>query len=238
NISDGRYKKNIKSNVPGLDFINSLKPVTYTLDIDGLENKLHPAAAKNNTESADEKAAKEAKKKILYSGFVAQDVETSAKKLGYDFSGIDAPKNKDDLYGLRYAEFVVPLVKAVQELSKQNENLQQQVNELKALVTKGSAETSSSQSSIITVNGASLDQNMPNPFNTATSIGYTLPQKFTSAQLAVNDANGKLLKQVLLSGTGKGKTTIETASLAAGTYTYSLVIDGKLIGSKKMILVK
>ena len=30
---------------------------------------------------------------------------------------MDAPKNENDFYGLRYAEFVVPLVKAVQELN-------------------------------------------------------------------------------------------------------------------------
>src|SRR5262249_41693885 len=32
NISDGRVKKNIKQNVPGLAFINKLKPITYNLD--------------------------------------------------------------------------------------------------------------------------------------------------------------------------------------------------------------
>ena len=42
-------------------------------------------------------------------------MEEAAKSVGYDFSGVDAPKNDKDFYGLRYAEFVVPLVKAVQE---------------------------------------------------------------------------------------------------------------------------
>ena len=45
------------------------------------------------------------------------------KKIGYNFSGVDAPNNSEDHYGLRYAEFTVPLVKAVQELSKENELL-------------------------------------------------------------------------------------------------------------------
>ena len=36
-------------------------------------------------------------------------------RFGYDFSGVDKPKNDKDFYGLRYAEFTVPLVKAVQE---------------------------------------------------------------------------------------------------------------------------
>jgi hypothetical protein len=40
------------------------------------------------------------------------------QRLGFDFSGVEKPKNEKDLYGLRYAEFVVPLVKAVQELDE------------------------------------------------------------------------------------------------------------------------
>ncbi len=71
------------------------------------------------------------KEKIVYTGFLAQDVEKAAKKIGYDFSGVDAPKNNNDLYGLRYDEFVVPLVKAVQELSAQNDLLQVQIDQLK-----------------------------------------------------------------------------------------------------------
>ena len=55
------------------------------------------------------------KEQIRYSGFIAQEVEAAANDVGYDFSGVDAPKNDKDFYGLRYAEFVVPLVKAMQE---------------------------------------------------------------------------------------------------------------------------
>src|SRR5438105_11889981 len=36
-FSDGRYKKNIKENVPGLEFINQLRPITYTVDLLGLD---------------------------------------------------------------------------------------------------------------------------------------------------------------------------------------------------------
>jgi trimeric autotransporter adhesin len=74
--------------------------------------------------------ARREKEKIVYTGFIAQDVEKSARELGFDFSGVDAPKNEKDLYGLRYAEFVVPLVKSVQELSAQNKELEKQNDEL------------------------------------------------------------------------------------------------------------
>jgi hypothetical protein len=79
-----------------------------------------------------EKKAREAKEKVVQTGFIAQDVEEAAKSANYDFSGVDV--DELGIYGLRYAEFVVPLVKAVQELSEQNDRLQAQVNELTELV--------------------------------------------------------------------------------------------------------
>jgi hypothetical protein len=78
--------------------------------------------------------AREAKQNQVQTGFVAQDVEAIAKNIGYEFSGLDV--DESGIYGLRYAEFVTPLVKAVQELSEQNDNLQKQVNELTGLVNR------------------------------------------------------------------------------------------------------
>jgi hypothetical protein len=75
-----------------------------------------------------ERESREVKEKQVQTGFVAQDVEKSAKSLGYNFSGVEV--DEAGIYSLRYAEFVVPLAKAVQELSDQNERLQKQVDEL------------------------------------------------------------------------------------------------------------
>ena len=76
------------------------------------------------------KTAMADKEKIIQSGFIAQEVEQAAKELGYDFSGVDAPKNDKDFYGLRYAEFTVPLVKAVQELTARVAALEAMVKSL------------------------------------------------------------------------------------------------------------
>ena len=70
------------------------------------------------------------KEKTLQTGFVAQEVEKAAEESGYDFSGVDKPKNDKDLYGLRYAEFVVPLVKAIQEQQQIIEDLKKRVEAL------------------------------------------------------------------------------------------------------------
>ena len=68
-------------------------------------------------------AAYKEKEQIVYSGFVAQEVEQAAKSINYNFSGVDAARNDKDLYSLRYVDFVVPLVKSVQELSAMNDQL-------------------------------------------------------------------------------------------------------------------
>jgi trimeric autotransporter adhesin len=131
NFSDGRYKKNINSNVPGLDFILQLKPVTYQLDIKGLNKHFN---IKPDSTAALEKSRQQfiaLKEQQLQTGFIAQDVEAAAQKLNYQFSGVDKPENPNGMYGLRYAEFVVPLLKAVQELDVKNKNLQLEIELLK-----------------------------------------------------------------------------------------------------------
>ena len=67
---------------------------------------------------------------ILQTGFIAQEVEQAAKESNYDFSGVDKPKNENDFYGLRYAEFVVPMVKAMQEQQKIIEDQKAKIDSL------------------------------------------------------------------------------------------------------------
>ena len=117
-ISDARVKTNIKHNVVGLDFIMKLNPVTYNYSI----------AKSNRLQGKDDKTewgGKHDIEKMIFSGFLSQEVEQVAKEIGYDFSGIDKPQDENGMWGLRYSEFVVPLVKAMQEQQQMIE--QQQV---------------------------------------------------------------------------------------------------------------
>lgn len=50
--------------------------------------------------------------------------------------------------------------------------------------------------------------------------------------------NGKQVDEVTLSQHGKGVVTLEGNRLEAGIYLYSLIIDGKLIDVKRMVLTK
>ena len=123
NLSDGRFKENVQQDVPGLDFIEKLAPVTYSWNQEKLD-----AFKSMNT-------AKSEKDNKVYTGFIAQEVEKAAREINYSFSGINIPEDPENtMYTLNYSEFVVPLVKAVQEQQTQIEKQSQEIEELKALV--------------------------------------------------------------------------------------------------------
>lgn len=252
--SDGRVKKNIKQNVPGLAFINKLNPVTYNLDLDLADKLTQRPAIKDNEgkmmqASQQALSARKAKMQVLYTGFVAQDVEKAARSLNYNFSGVDAPKNDKDLYGLRYAQFVVPLVKAVQELSKQNDAKDEKISELEARLSKleammagqpvvnGQQSTTGNVQSAV-ISSALLEQNAPNPFSNTTTIGYYLPANIASAKIIITDKNGKTLKELNVSGKGKRSLTVDASTLANGAYQYALYVNNKLIDAKQMLRTK
>ncbi|MFZ1677819.1 MAG: tail fiber domain-containing protein [Saprospiraceae bacterium] len=121
--SDARVKNDVQADVSGLAFISRLKPVTYHLNIQAMRE----ITGNEDTQDYPEKYDIE---KIKQSGFLAQEVEQAAKQSGYDFSGITIPKNARELYTMSYAQFVVPLVKAVQEQQTIIEDQQSQIDRL------------------------------------------------------------------------------------------------------------
>jgi hypothetical protein len=90
----------------------------------------------------------------------------------------------------------------------------------------------------LTQSSAGLEQNTPNPFSGSATINYMLPKQYSSAMLVITGSDGKIVKMNSLSGHGKGSYTISGSGLSAGSYSYSLQIDGKLADSKQMIIQK
>ena len=116
--------------------------------------------------------------------------------------------------------------------------LKQEIIKLKIMMQSLIKNSAADAGKPITISSAFLEQNTPNPFNQSTVIRYTLPAKFISAQMIITDQTGMVLKQVSLSSSGKGVLNIQAGSLAAGTYTNSLIVASRLIDSKKMVVVK
>lgn len=219
-LSDERLKTNIKAMSPVLEKINRLKPSTYQF--------------KNATDKQD------------YDGFIAQDVLKIFPSL---VSHTVFKENNTDVYTMNYSGFGVIAIKGIQELMQTNdslkseiENLKSEMRQIKAMLNIGSQSTGSGAGLKTTISAlvtnASLEQNVPNPFPNSTVINYTLPQQFSKANIIVTDRSGKTIKQINLTGSGKGQVNMEASALLPGTYNYSLVVDGKLISTKQMILAK
>jgi hypothetical protein len=132
NVSDKRFKSNIQENVSGLDFILKLRPVTYNLSVEKINDFLGVPDSLRSDEILRNATLK--KESIIQTGFIAQEVEEAAQSLGYDFSGVDAPKNENDFYGLRYAEFVVPIIKGMQEQQAMIKELNQIVEKQNEMI--------------------------------------------------------------------------------------------------------
>ena len=105
--------------------------------------------------------------------------------------------------------------------------------------TDDSDSKSSEQSNPLTPpNHPLLYQNSPNPFDQTTTIEYYIPNNATSAAIYIFTLNGILMRCLPIVSFGHGQTTINASVLAAGMYIYSLVIDGQIIDTKRMILTE
>jgi len=128
-ITDGMFHKNVREEIAGIDFIIKLRPVTFQPDVQVVKH--HTGVKDSSTNQSKTRQPGMRKEEKLQSGFIPQELEAAAHAMGYEFSGVDAPKNENDLYGLRYAEFVVPLVKGIQEQQAMIEAQQTLIDELR-----------------------------------------------------------------------------------------------------------
>jgi hypothetical protein len=109
NTSDSRLKTNVQDSLLGLDFINSLRPVSYKF-IEGSKTEDGSSIPGERT----------------HWGLIAQEVQSVIEEAGVDFGGwvLLDKTDEDSEQALRYEEFIAPLIKAVQELSARVKSLE------------------------------------------------------------------------------------------------------------------
>ena len=120
--SDARDKTDIEPLKTGLNFINKLEPVTYRWDKRSLYSK-DQSISPDGTHKED----------WLDTGFLAQNVEKLEEEYGYkieDKTNLTTTLSEDGvMYGLTYSKFIPSLVKAIQELSAEVEQLKSKIEE-------------------------------------------------------------------------------------------------------------
>lgn len=111
--SDERLKENIEDLTLGLDFINSLQPKKYNWTTETI-----------TTDDGEELVKRGDIANIDMFGFMAQDIlalDTLDDSVNY---GIARYVSEQDSYEISHENFIAPLVKAVQELSAKNDELE------------------------------------------------------------------------------------------------------------------
>jgi len=231
--SDSRLKKDVIDFKDGLSVIKQLSPIKYQYN----------GKAGLQTECD-------------HIGVFAQDLQKAAPYLVEEFIHEETNEEGEVIAEETYlkihdSEIKYLLINAMKEqqdiiedqatkIDKQADKLLKMENELaaiKALLTGKSTKTTLSESidgSLI--EKAQLGQNTPNPFDENTMIEYLLPKTVNNAQVAVYDNTGKMIKEVTIEANGQGFVDLKLTNLSAGTYHYSLIVDGKVQDSKKMIL--
>ncbi len=227
--SDERLKKDIQPVSKALDKVAQLNAVTY------LYTHSSPIPLPGGTQI----------------GFVAQQLEkvfpevvkdaSIPTELKRDSKGHIISTENVETKIVNYMGLIPVLAEAIKEQKAIVDAKDAQIADLNARLTALETrlnETSSAKLSSVSVVGASLEQNNPNPFNQSTQIRYTVPANYSSAQLIITSVDGKAVRTYTLSGSGKGQVTLNASELAVGSYTYTLNIDGKVVDSKNLVLTK
>lgn len=222
-ISDMRMKKNIEAAGTLLPKIMQLKVKYYHF---------------LNNADTDKKSY----------GMLAQEVDKIFPELVTHQAGDDGK----EMFLMNYTAFGVLAIKGIQEQQQSIEALQAQaatirqeteameakLQELEKLLKTEGIVLSGNTSAHSKANAGtslSLEQNTPNPFNSNTTIRYSLPAN-TSASIAVYSSSGVLVKKI--PANNSGVVVMDAGNLAAGTYTYALVANGRTIASRIMVIAR
>jgi hypothetical protein len=241
--SDQRFKKQVKGLDNSLDILMKLRPTEYLYD------------TKNpyGIPFTDKRQY----------GFIAQELETVLPELVRENLKTET-KDKDGkvltqstAYKTVNYDGIIPfVVKGVQEQQaeiesqstalstlktelenqkKLNQELLDRMGKLEQLLLQNAAPTVRQEVSIGNPASIVLNQNVPNPFAEKTLISYVIPRDAKTAQIHFLNNQGASIKVVELTERGKGELLVYAEDLSTGIYTYTLVVDGNVMDSKKML---
>jgi hypothetical protein len=163
-------------------------------------------------------------KKQNHFGISAQELQQIYPDLVYE--------GQDGYLSVNYIELVPILIRGIQELKAE-------VNELRS----GNAERSLSRGATTALTSTSantgniLYQNTPNPFKEQTTIRFKLADDACDAAICIFDMTGKLIKKMPISS-GETSVKVNSWELGEGMFLYTLLVSGKEIDTKRMIITK
>ena len=83
-----------------------------------------------------------------------------------------------------------------------------------------------------------LWSNVPNPFKQETHIRYALTEDVRESQLCIYDLSGRQLSCHRLNDRGESEFVLRAAALNPGIYLYSLIADGQVVDTHRMVVTE
>ena len=248
-VSDGRYAGYFDGNVKVTGTVNGtyisssdhrlkkeVKEIGEADDVLGKLELLSPISYKYNPKllypDYDEKEAgkQDVKNSVIektHFGLVAQELQKVYPNLVYE--------NDNGYLSINYIELIPVMLQSIKELNAKVEQLSGgSARKEKGI---GNDETTGVESAL-SKELAAMDQNVPNPFSGKTDIAIYLPENTQTAILYIYDLSGKQVEQHDIQGRGNTVMTIHADKMEAGMYIYSLIADGKVVATKRMIVMK
>lgn len=138
-------------------------------------------------------------------------------------------------YSINYSEMVPLLLQSIRELKAEVEELKGEKNGgAQKLNAKATSIESESESTDI----VRMSQNKPNPFSESSVITLSIPEGTKSAAIYVYDLSGKQVKNIPVDKRGETDITVYASDLSEGMFVYSLVTDGTVAATRRMMVVK
>lgn len=142
-------------------------------------------------------------------------------------------EGQDGYLAVNYVELVPLLIRSIQELKQELDAVK---GNSKAM-TRSLNDEYADFNANATATGNVLYQNNPNPFKEQTTIRFLLADDVQDASICIFDMTGKMLKKLPISS-GDSSVSVNGWELGEGMFLYSLVVNGKEIDTKKMVLSK
>jgi len=175
----------------------------------------------------------------LQYGLIAQQVEQVLPQLVKEYgrpterdtSG-NILHNKVDYLTVNYIKIIPILIAAIKEQQVQIQALQANPKPANPGTDNQLKVNLSDKATVV------LEQNLPNPWKENTTINFNIPEDVKQAQILFYNSKGNVISTVQITERGAGSLLVYGADLTNGVYTYTLLVDGSAVETKKMMKIK
>ena len=133
---------------------------------------------------------------------------------------------------VNYTQLVPILVQAIRELKTELDDLKE------AVAASGTRKVNAATNiATNTLDGGwgSISQNTPNPFTGQSTVRVSVPDDASDAYVDILTLNGASVKRIPVSN-GLSEVSLSSFEFAPGTYLYTLVVNGKVSETRRMVV--